>query len=183
MTTLGLGSEIPHAQVALGFRNGWVSHIKVALSSAGGAAVILAAFELLQRQPQAGFTLLAQWGPWPFLALLLLMFLGRFMSRMNDTIQTTFSSVVDGVQRQAQAGERQADAFTKLADQGGRQAEEVRRLAIYAGRELGSICERLDKQDAVMDKVAVSVQGIHARLSGIASERHDEGRVGDERRA
>jgi len=182
VTSLGLGgigaSTAPRGEAALTFRGGWLKHMRIGLSSAGGAAVVLAAFELLQRQPQAGFTLLAQWGPWPFLALLGLMFLGRFLSRMNDTVQTTFSSVVEGVQQQAHASGRQADALTELAKQGGRQAEEVRRLAIYAGRELGSICERLDKQDVVLDKVAASVQGLHARLNGGAQGRHEGGENG-----
>jgi len=56
---------------------------------------------------------------------------------MNDTVQTTFSSVVEGVQQQAHASGRQADALTELAKQGGRQAEEVRRLANLRGPGAG----------------------------------------------
>jgi len=169
VTTLGLGgismSAIPRGEAAVSFRGGWLKHLRIGLSSAGGAAVILAAFELLQRQPQAGFTLLAQWGPWPFIALLGLMFLGRFLSRMNDTIQTTFSSVVEGVQQQAHASGRQADALTKLADQGGRQAEEMERLTIFAAQGVNGLYERMDQQDNVLQDLARSIKGLHSMLS------------------
>jgi hypothetical protein len=165
MTTLGIGSvEAPKGVAEASFRVGWVKHFRVALSSAGGAAVVLALFELLQRQPLEAFRLLGVWGPWPIVALVSLAFLGRFLSRMNETVQTTFSAVVNSVQQGASAQGKTADALTRLAEQGGRQSEEVRRLAIYAGRELGSISERLDKQDVVMSDVARSIERIHTRL-------------------
>ena len=167
MTTLGLAETgMPRAQVALNFRTGWLSHFKVALSSAGGAAIILAAFELLQRQPQAGFALLAQWGPWPFIALIGLAFLGRFLSRMNDTVQAAFTSMVDSGQQQASASGRQADALTKLAEQGGEQARETHRLAMFAAQESQNVYERLDRQDEVLNSVAHSVNAVLKHVRG-----------------
>jgi len=176
VTVLGLGQQnLPSGEAEASFRSGWVRHFRLALSSAGGAALVVGFFELLQRQPAESFRLLGQWGPWPVIALVALVLLGSFLSRMNDTVQTTFGSIVSSVQQQAQSSGKTADALSRLAEQGGRQAEEVRRLAIYAGRELGSIGERLDKQDIVLEKLASSVQGLHTRFDG-AQRRNDEGR-------
>jgi hypothetical protein len=171
VTTLGLSeAAIPRAQVALGFRGGWLKHVRVALSSAGGAAIVMAIFELLQRQPTEGFRLLNVWGPWPVVVLVGVAMLGRFLSRMNDTVQTAFTAVVSSVQDQAQASSRQADAsdrqataLTRLAEQGGQQAEEVRRLAIYAAQEFPSVYERFDRQDAVLQKVTEAVNRLVER--------------------
>lgn len=173
-TILGVGMEstgIPKGEVQATFRSGWIKHFRFALSSAGGAAFILGFFELLQRQPVEGLRLLMAWGPWPLIVLVALALVGRFMSRLSDSLQTTFSAVVQSAQQGAEAQSRTADALTKLADQGGRQAEETRRLSIYAARELNSISERLDRQEEVMSRqdevmsgVAESVNRLHARL-------------------
>jgi hypothetical protein len=157
--------EAPKGEVSVGFRGGWVSHFKVALSSAGAAAVVLAAFELLQRQPGPGFTLLSQWGPWPILALAALIFMGRFLARLNDTIQISFSAVVTSSQQGAEAQAKQAEALSRLAEQGGKQFEEVRRLSIYAAQEIGGVYVRFDGMDAVLRDLAQSVKGLHTKLS------------------
>jgi hypothetical protein len=164
---MGLGSA-PSGEVSVSLRSGWLKHLRVVLGSAGGAALVLGILELLQHEPNQGFGLLAAWGPWPVIALFALALLGRFMSRMNDTIQTTFGAVVTSVQQQAAASGKTAEALSRLADQGGRQSEEVRRLAIYAGRELGGISERFDAQDKVLGELGASLRGLHRRL--------DEGR-------
>jgi hypothetical protein len=158
VTTLGIGlNEVPKGEVAASFRGGWLRHFRVALSSAGGAAVVVGIFELLQRQPIEGFRLLGVWGPWPIVALVALAFGGRFMSRLSDSLQTAFSALVSSAQQQAQASDRQANALSKLADQGGQQAEEVRRLAIYAAQEFPSVYERFNRQDEVLANVADAV--------------------------
>ena len=126
--------------------------------------MIVAAIELLERQPRAGFNLLAQWGPWPIVALTLAAILGSFLARLNETVSATFSSIVDSAKEGVQAQGRMADAVTKLAEQGGRQSEEVRRLAIYAAREFPGVYERLDKQDLVLDEVLVAVKDIQGKL-------------------
>lgn len=148
---------MPKGEVAASFRGGWLRHFRVALSSAGGAAVVVGIFELLQRQPIEGFRLLGVWGPWPIVALVALTFGGRFMSRLSDSLQTAFSALVSSAQQQAQASDRQANALSKLADQGGQQAEEVRRLAIYAAQEFPSVYERFNRQDEVLANVADAV--------------------------
>ncbi|MDR3797976.1 MAG: hypothetical protein P4K93_07475 [Terracidiphilus sp.] len=157
-------------EASVSFRRGWLRHLQLGLRSAGGAAIVLAIFELLQRQPIAGFGLLSVWGPWPVVVLVGLAIFGRFLSRMNDTIQAAFTAVVSSVQdqtqassRQADASGRQADALTKLAEQGGQQAEEVRRLAIYAAQEFPSVYERFDRQDAVLEKVTDAVNRLVER--------------------
>lgn len=146
-------AKIPSGEAEVGFREGWVKYLKVSLSSAGGAAVMIALFGMLQRQPVEGFGLLAAWGPWPFVVLLALAMLGRFMSRMNDTIQTTFSAVVTSVQQGSEAQAKTADALTRLAEQGGRHAEEVERVAIYAAQELGNIQKRFDRQEEMLNAI------------------------------
>lgn len=153
-------ADVSKGGVAVGFRNGWVRHVTVALSSAGGAAIVLAIFDLLQRQPSAGFGLLASWGPWPVVALVGLAFLGRFLSRMNDTIQVTFGAVVNSVQQSAEAqakgaeaNVKTADALSRLADQGGRHSLEVERLTTYAVQEFPLVHERLDKQDDMLRQI------------------------------
>jgi hypothetical protein len=161
VTVLGLGSSVPSGEVAASFRGGWLRHFKLALSSAGGAAAAIAVFSLLAKQPTEGFRLLGQWGPWPVIALVALVLVGGFMSRMNDTIATTFGAVVSSVQAQASASGKTADALTRLADQGGKQAEEVRRLAIYAAREFPAMYDRFDQLDASISKLTEGVKGLH----------------------
>ena len=174
MTTLGLSeTAIPRAQVALGFRGGWLKHVRVALSSAGGAAIVLAIFELLQRQPIEGFRLLGLWGPWPIVALVALAFAGRFLSRLNETIQTTFGAVVTTVHQGVDAQIKTADALSRLADQGGRQAEQVERLAIYATQEFPFVYERFDKQDAILTDLQSGVKALCARLDGSGRKNGD----------
>jgi hypothetical protein len=151
--------------VAASFKSGWVRHFKLALSSAGGAAVAIAIFELLNKQPVEGFKLLSVWGPWPVVALVSVALFGSvissFLSRMNETIQTAFGSVVASVQQQASASNKTADALTRLADQGGKQQEEVRRLAIYAAREFPAMYDRFDQLDGAIAKLTEGVKGLH----------------------
>lgn len=161
MTVLGLGGSVPSGEVSVSSRSGWLRHFKVALSSAGGAAAVIAVFSLLDKRPVEGFQLLGQWGPWPVIALVALVLVGGFMSRMNDTITTTFGAVVTSVQAQASASGKTADALTRLADQGGKQAEEVRRLAIYAAREFPAMYDRFDQLDTSISKLTEGVRGLH----------------------
>lgn len=160
MGLTGQIGSVPKGGIAVSFRNGWVKHLKVALSSAGGVAVVLALFDLLQHEPTAGFGLLLSWGPWPFIALVALAILGKFLSRMNDTIQVTFGAVVTSAQqgaeaqaKGAEANARTADALSRLADQGGRHALEVERLTTYAVQEFPLVHERLDRQDEMLRQI------------------------------
>lgn len=156
------GEELPSGELAVGMRKGWVRHVRVVLSSAGAAAAVWALADLFERQPREGFALLQLWGPWPIVALVGLGLLGRFMSRMNDTIQTTFAGVAQSAAQNAEAQTKTADALTRLADQNGRQGEEVRRLAIFAAREFPGVYERLDQQDEVLrgqNKVLDEISG------------------------
>jgi len=161
MTLLGLGGgKSPDGELAVGFRRGWPNRFKLVLSSAGGAAVAFAAAELLEKQPREGFTLLLQWGPWPFIALVALALAGSIMSRLSETVQTTFEAVVKSSQQGAEAQGSIAGALTRLADQGGRQAQQVERLAIYAAQEFPSVYERFDKQDLALGELATLVRSI-----------------------
>lgn len=162
--------SVPSGEVGVAFRSGWIRHLRVALSSAGGVAVVLAIFGVLQKQPGAGFGLLASWGPWPILGLGVLWILGRFLSRTSDTIHTTLGGVVRSVQqsaeaqaRMAEAGGMTAEALSQLAAQGGRQAEEVKRLAIYAAQEFPGVYQRFDKQDTVLRELSESMKALVRR--------------------
>jgi hypothetical protein len=149
----------PQGEVSVRFRNGWVKNLRLVLTSAGGVALFLALFELLQRQPMEGFRLLTDWGPWPVVVLVALAIFGRFLSRMNDTVSVTFGAVVKGVQQGAEAQAKTADALTRLAEQGGRHAQEVERLTIYAAQEFPLLYERLDRQDAMLSAIHEIVRG------------------------
>jgi hypothetical protein len=172
MTGLGLNGAIPSGELTATFKGGWLRHFRLVLSSAGGAAAAIAAMALLGKQPAEGFKLLAQWGPWPVIALVALILVGGFMSRMNDTVSTTFAAVVNSAERQAEASGKTADALTRLADQGGRQAEEVRRLAIFNAQEFPGIYIRFDKQDDVLQRQNEVLQQLH----GAVKELVDRGR-------
>jgi uncharacterized protein YukE len=151
MTVLGLGHVEAPSEVTGSFRAGWIRHIRVVLGSAGGAALIFGAFELIQKQPGESFKLLGAWGPWPVVALVALVLVGSFLSRINETISTTFAAIVTSSQQQAQSSGKMADAVSRLADQGNKQAQEMQRLAIYAAQEFPGVYERLDRQDKVLD--------------------------------
>lgn len=175
MTGLGLGSVgAPSGEVTGTFRGGWLKHFRVALSSAGGAALILGAFELIQKQPGESFRLLGAWGPWPIVALVALMLVGSFLSRMNDTIQTTFSAIVSSSQQQAQSSGKMADAVSRLADQGNKQAQEMQRLAIYAAQEFPGVYERLDKQDKVLESHGKTLGEIAEAIRQLGGGKHGD---------
>lgn len=168
-----LSAEGSPSEVSVGFRRGRFRHVRIALASAGWLAVIVASIKLLAERPREGFGLLAQWGPWPILALVAICFVGGFLASLNETVRMSFSSMVESARDGAQAQARMADAVTQLAKQGGRQAEETRRLAIYAGRELGAISERMDKQDAAMGRIEAAVGALHGKFDGTRYDRAD----------
>jgi hypothetical protein len=151
------------SEVGVTFRNGWVRHLRVVLSSAGGAAIILALFELIQRQPGDSFQLLTVWGPWPVVGIIGLAILGKFLSRINDSIQTAFSAAVTSVQQGSEAHIKTANALTQLAEQGGRQAQEIQRLAIYAAQEMSRISERMDDQDQMLRSIDAQLKSAQAK--------------------
>lgn len=161
MTGLGLSGGMPSGEVSATLKTGWLRHFRVALSGASGAALVIAVVELLQKQPAEGFKLLTQWGPWPVIVLVALVMVGSFFSRMNETVQTTFGAIVTGVERQAEASGKTADALTRLADQSGKQFEEVRRLSIYAAQEFPAIYDRFDQLDAAIRNLSDGVKGLH----------------------
>lgn len=159
-----MSGVVPKGEVAVGFRGGWIRYFRVWLPPAGLVGGAIAGAELLGKQPREGFGLLAAWGPWPFIALVGLGFLGHFLNRLSDTVQSTFGSVVESAQESARAHSRTADALQRVAEQGNRQVEETRRLAIYAGRELTAISERMDGQDAAMQKMSAAMERIEAAV-------------------
>lgn len=170
MAILGAGGTmaVPKGEMTVSFRSGWVKYLRVALGSAGGAAAFLALVTVLEKQPD-GLRLLIAWGPWPVVGLVGLAFGGRFLSRINDSIQSAFGAVVNSVQqgaeaqmRSAEAQTKTADALSRLADQNGSQAEEMKRLTIFAAQEISGVYERFDRQDETL--------ATHGRvLEGVAS--------------
>jgi len=165
-------SAVPASQVSLGFRRGWVRYLNVALSSAGGAALVFGVFELLRQQPAEGFGILSAWGPWPVVVLAGLAIAARGLSRLSDTLQTTLGSVVksieqgaDAQQKMAEAQTRTADAMSRLGEQGWQHTEEIRRLAMYAAQEFPSVYERFDRQDAALGKLAEAITKLGERAS------------------
>ncbi|HEX5234153.1 MAG TPA: hypothetical protein VFW25_02355 [Silvibacterium sp.] len=166
MGILGLEGGSP-TEVSVGFRRGWMRHIKIVLASAGYLAVVAAAINLLAKQPREGFGLLATWGPWPFLAMAGLYLVGHFLADLTGTVRMSFASMVN-------EATRTADALTQLAENGGRSTEEVRRLAIYAAQEFPSVYGRLDQQDHALSSIADVVCEIRAhqkRGSGAKDDR------------
>ena len=187
---LGLGVKgLPEGGVEVGFRSGLVRYAKIALTSAGGAAVAFAVFSILERQPVQGFGLLTSWGPWPIVVLVALAMLGGFLSKMSDTISVTFGAMVtssqQGVEAQIKGAEAQAktaDALTRLADQGSRQAEEVQRLTIYAAQGVNGLYERMDAQDRVLEDLGAGIKGLHTKLSREKSALDAKERSGENER-
>lgn len=175
METLGIGVvSTPKGELELGLRRGWVQHLKLALSGAGGAAVVLAAFELLQREPQAGFGLLTSWGPWPIVILVIVIgVFGPFLRRINDTIGSSFEAVVVGVRQGAEAHTKTAEALTKLADQGTRQVLEVERLATFSAQSVPIMLERLDLQDEKLEQHTNTLAEILSELRSRGNEKRN----------
>lgn len=153
MTGLGLSGSVPSGEMTATFKSGWLRHVKLVASSAGGAALAFALLSLLEKEPTEGFKLLGQWGPWPVLGLVGLIIGSSFLSRINETIGASFGAVVTSVQQQAEASRVHAEALMKLADQSGEQARETHRLAMFAAQESQSLYERLDQQDEVLNAI------------------------------
>jgi hypothetical protein len=176
MTTQGLGEvKLPSGEITAGFRSGWIRSIRIGLSSAAGATLILAIFQLLQRQPLEGFRLLDSWGPWPVVAIIALVLAVPFLSRIQETISTTFGAIVASSHQTAEAQAKTADALTRLAEQGSGQAQDVQRLAIYAAQEFPGVYERLDKQDRVLENHGNTL----GEMAGLMRELAARGRHGD----
>jgi hypothetical protein len=177
VTSLGLSAVSPRAEVAAGFRSGWLKHVGVAVGGASGAAIVLGAYDVLRSQPDRAFSLLQGWGPAFLLAIVAMLIVGRYLEGLNLTVRESFSVVAGSLQSGAEATGRTADALTKLADQGGRQAEQVERLAIYAAQEFPGVYERLDRQDEVLQDLVRGMKGLHSMLSSekAALDRKDKG--------
>ncbi|QNI34520.1 hypothetical protein H7849_11855 [Alloacidobacterium dinghuense] len=166
MTVLGLGAHgDAGTNVRVGFRQGIFRHISLVLSGAGGTAVVLSGYELLEHQPDKSFALLQAWGPWFLIALLAIITVGGILTGFGNLLRDGFSMMAESVKQSAEASTRTADALTRLADQGGRQYEEVQRLAIYAAREFPNVYERFDRQDEVLRDLTASIQQLHAKLT------------------
>lgn len=150
---LGLNDDNqPKTSVSLGLRRGWFRHIGVVMGGASGTAVVLAGYEVLRAQPDKAFGLLQSWGPYFFVAILVVLTVGKLLEGMNQNVRESFQVVANAVQSSADAAGRTADALTKLAEQGGRQFQEVQRLALFAAQEFPSVYERFDRQDAMLEK-------------------------------
>lgn len=166
MTTLGLaGLNAPKADIDMGFRTGWLKHVALVMGGAGGVAIVLGVFKLLDTQPDKSFALLQSWGPNTLLCLVGILAIGKLFEGLNTTVRESFTIVASGVKSAAESQGRTADALTRLADQGSRQAEQVERLAIYAAQEFPGLYERLDKQDDALRELASGVKGLHKLLS------------------
>lgn len=173
--SLGLGhASVPSGEVTASFRAGWVKRFRLVLSSAGGAALVLGVFSLFEKQPGESFRLLGAWGPWPVIALVALMLLGSFLSKISEIIQTAFGAIVTSSQRQADSGAKMADAVSQLAEQGGKQVQEVQRLAIYAAQEFPTIYARLDRQDAVLADHGKTLAEIAGTMRELVGGRHGD---------
>lgn len=176
MTSLGLSTDIPRAQLALGFRSGWLKHVGVMVGGASGAAVVLGAYEVLRSEPARAFDLLQGWGPAFLLGMLGMVIGGKFLEGLNQTVKESFSMVASGVQSSAEAQGRTAEALTRLAEQGGEQSRETQRLAMFAAQESQSVYERLDRQDEVLGKLMKSMNTIQKRLCDKSGgEKDDDG--------
>jgi|GEM_PF-1643897 len=156
--------KLPSGEVEAKFRSGWLRHFRVVLSSASGAAVVLGIFTLLQQRPSEGFRLLDSWGPWPVLAIVVLVLAAPFLARLSETIGSAFTAIVAHTQRTADAQTKTAEALSELADYGKRQFEEVERLAVYAAREFPGVYERFDQTDQALKELATSMTLLHQRL-------------------
>lgn len=161
----GAGSQ--DTSIKVGFRSGWLRHVGVAMSGAGGAAVALAGFEVLRTEPGRTFALLQAWGPEFLIAMLAILVLGKFMEGLSQTVRESFAMVASGVSASAEASSRTADALTRLAEQGGKQAQEVQRLAIYAAQEFPNVYERFDRQDAMLEKLSQVTGDLAKAVVGI----------------
>jgi hypothetical protein len=167
---LGLGNrELVKPDVEASFRRGWLRHVKLVFTSAGGAALMFALVELLQRQPAEGFKLLSSWGPWPILAIAGLVLVGQFMGKMSDTIQQSFTAIVSSFQEGLASQVRTADALTRLADQGTRQAQEIQRMAMYAAQEFPILFQRLDRQDQALVELAELMNSVRTKVKDNAA--------------
>lgn len=148
----------PKGELEVGLRKGWVQHLKLALSGAGGAAIVFGAFSLLQRQPDAGSGLLLSWGPWPVVVLVIFALAGPFLTGISRAIAASFDAVVTSVRQGADAHMKTAEALTKLAEQGSRQVLEVERLATFSAQNVPIMHERLDEQDRVLRQILAEVR-------------------------
>jgi hypothetical protein len=165
VTALGLSSiGVPKAELAFGFRGGWLRRIGVAVGGASGAAIVLGAYEVLRSQPDRAFALLQGWGPTFLIVIVALCIVGNFLEGLNATVRESFNVVAAGVQNSAEAAGRTADALTRLAEQGGEQARETQRLATFAAQESQNVYERLDQQDEVLGQLMKSMNTIQGRL-------------------
>jgi hypothetical protein len=182
VTTLGL-NEAPPAKTAIdvNLRSGLLRHLGVAVSGASGATVVLGGYEVLRSQPAQAFALLQSWGPFFLLALVGIVFLGKFLEGSNQTVRESFNVVAEAVRSSADASGRTADALTRLADQGGRQAEQVERLAIYSAQEFPRVYERFDTQDALLKDLAGSIDSFRVHVD--RSRDQDNGGTDGSRRA
>jgi hypothetical protein len=165
MTELGLNeSTPPKTALDVTTRSGFLRHVGIAVSGAGGAAVVMGGYQVLRAEPAQAFALLQAWGPFFLIALVAILVLGKFLEGTNQTVRESFNVVAEAVKSGAEAAGRTADALTRLADQGSRQAEQVERLAIYSAQEFPRVYERFDTQDAILKDLASSLDSFRIHV-------------------
>lgn len=168
---MGFASTMKHPEGKLNVqvRTGWLrSQIALGFGAGGGVAIVVAVLELVTRAPDQGFALLKAWGPWALVVALAMLLAWKVASQAIGIVRVGVESFMQTSERAAIAGDRQADAMTKLADQGGRSHEEVRRLATYAAQEFPTVYLRLDQQDAMLranHEASVQTHGMVKRLA------------------
>lgn len=150
----------------MGFRRGLFRYAEVAMGGAGMVAVLLAGLKLLETQPGDAFQVLRAWGPWPFIALVFLALVGTFVNRLNDTIQSAFTQVVESAQQSAHAQQQMAAAITQVAQKDDRQLQEIQTLAGYTAQQAQMMHRRQKRTDRMLTAIAIR---LHVSDDEIAS--------------
>jgi hypothetical protein len=142
------------SRVKIVFQRSWFKGVMVFSFGVGTVlAIVMATFQMLQKQPAEAFSLLKSWGPWFLIAGLAMYLFTQLMSEGIQGVRESFKESTAAQLASAEAQGRTADALTRLADQGSRSADEIKRLTMYAAQEFPSIYGRFDRQDVELEKI------------------------------
>lgn len=142
------------AEVRVGFRKGFIRWVEIGIGSLGALGLGALGLKLLQAQPDQGFGLLKAWGPWPFLAMVLLAISGHVLNSLGDTIRTAFANLVESSAQSASAQQRMAEAMGRIAEKDDRQLQEIQTLAAYTAQQSERLHRRHDETDEMLRAIS-----------------------------
>lgn len=163
---LNLAGNNQESQGAPTKRLGFGQTLLIGGGCVGGGTIVLSAIEIIRSEPEKAFKLLHDWGPWFFLAMLIVWVLGGIMNRalsiaerVGDRMAGSLESVAEQQQSLAEAARVQADALKVASEKDDREKQEMQVL-------IGVVNSKVDQMGRNVDRILETLKANRAGETG-----------------